>query len=379
MFHYIDTDTLLGDFLQNAQQVGWVALDTEFIREKTYYPRLCLIQVATPDTLACIDPLGIRDLSPFFAWLQRPEMLKVFHAAWQDLEILFHLSGNVPAPIFDSQIAAAVLGLGDQLGYARLVEELLGVQLDKSQSRTDWARRPLNPEQLSYAVDDVRYLRQLFPVLQQRLTETGRVGWLHKPFQRLSDPAEYQPDPRTSWEKVKGVQLLKPRQLSVLRELAAWRETLAIQKDLPRRWLLTDEILVDMARMKTRELADFQQIRGLNAEPIARYGTVWLELIQQGQALPPEEWPDLPRRRKLDAQLSLVADVLMVVVNQQALENNISAQMIASRSQVEKMLTEGRTRLSDDWRGSLVNDLFAKILSGDYCVRINKQQVHMGS
>ncbi|HPY42332.1 MAG TPA: HRDC domain-containing protein, partial [Thiolinea sp.] len=231
----------------------------------------------------------------------------------------------------------------------------------------------LTHQQLDYAIDDVRYLRQIYPILKQRLQETGRLNWLNKPFERLTEASEYTPDPWMCWERVKGVQLLKPKQLAVLRELTAWREELAIQKDLPRRWLLTDEVLVDMARMKNRDLNDFADIRGLSAEQIARYGQVWLDLIRRAQALPAEEWPDLPRRRKLDADLSLVADLLMVVVNQQALAHNISAAMLASRAQIEKMLTDGRTQLSDDWRGSLVNDLFARILSGKACIRVQQQ------
>ena len=374
-FEYIDKPEQLNAFLQKAQHSEWISLDTEFIREKTYYPRLCLIQLATADDLVCIDPLNIEDLSAFFTWLQNPKMLKVFHAAWQDLEILYHLSGQVPAPIFDTQIAAAVLGLGDQLGYARLVEELLGVQLDKSQSRTDWARRPLTHQQLDYAIDDVRYLRQIYPLLKQRLQETGRLNWLNKPFERLTEASEYTPDPWLSWERVKGVQLLKLRNWRVLRKLCGWRKKRVIQNVLPRRWLLTDEVLVDMARMKNRDLHDFADIRGLSTEQIARYGQGWLELIRRAQALPAEEWPDLPRRRKLDAELSLVADLLMVIVNQQALAHNISATMLANRVQIEKMLTEGRTQLSDDWRGSLVNDLFAHILSGRACVRVQDQSL----
>ncbi len=378
MFQYINNDQMLADFLQQARAAEWIVLDTEFIREKTYYPRLCLIQVATHDALACIDPLSIQDLSPFFTYLQRPDLVKIFHAAWQDLEIIHHLSGDVPAAVFDSQIAAAVLGLGDQLGYARLVEALLGIQLDKSQSRTDWSRRPLHPQQLEYAIDDVRYLRDIYPILQQQLAETGRNSWLQKPFQRLSDPSAYEPDPRSIWKKVKGVQLLKARQLSILRELAAWREEQAIAKNLPRRWLLSDEVLVDMARMKTTTVGDFNNIRGLNQEQVSRNGQTWLELIQLGYDLPPEEWPELPRRRKLDAELSLVADLLMVIVNQQALEHNISAAMIATRHQIEKMLTDGRNTLSEDWRGSLVNDLFTQVLSGKYSVSVKKQRVSVG-
>lgn len=376
MFEYIDTQIKLENFLQTIQSAKWVILDTEFIREKTYYPRLCLIQLATEHQLACIDPLTIPQLAPLFDYLQSTERVKVLHSGWQDLEIFYHLNGGqTVTPIFDSQIAAAVLGLGDQLGYARLVEELLGVQLDKSQSRTDWARRPLNKAQLVYAIDDVRYLRELYPILLQKLAETGRDTWVNKPLKQLSDPEQYKPDPRSSWERVKMVQLLKPRQLAVLRELAAWREMLAIDKDLPRRWLVSDEILIDMVRMKPSQLEDFKQIRGLSDEHIARYGATWLELMQLGYNLPQELWPQLPRRRKLDEQLSLVADLLMMVVNQQALQHNISPQMLATRPQVEKMLTEGRRSLSDDWRGSLVNDTFDALLSGRSCVRIKGQHV----
>ncbi len=375
MFQYIDTDQALTDYLTTIRDADWVILDTEFIREKTYFPKLCLIQVATADTLACVDPLAISDLGIFFEWLQRPEMIKVFHAAWQDLEIIHYLSGNVPTPIFDSQIAAAVLGIGDQMGYARLVESMLGIQLDKSQSRTDWSRRPLKQKQLEYAIDDVRYLRDMYPMLLDRLQQTGRADWLDKSFQHLGDPAAYEPDPRSCWKRTKGVQLLKPKQLSALRELTAWREEQAIKKNLPRRWLVADEVLVDMTRLKTATLDDFSSIRGLKPEQIKRHGETWLQLIQTGMNLPPEEWPEMPRRRKPDADLALVADLLMLVVTKQARASNISPQMIATRSQVEKMLTEGRQKLSDDWRGSLMNDVFADILNGKCSLGVENLKV----
>ncbi|MGB0846167.1 MAG: ribonuclease D [Thiolinea sp.] len=374
-FQYIDTAAALADYLSTVQDANWVILDTEFIREKTYFPQLCLIQLATEDTLACIDPLAVDDLNDFFSWLQQPAMIKVFHAAWQDLEIIYHLSGKVPTPVFDSQVAAAVLGLGDQMGYARLVESMLGTQLDKSQSRTDWSRRPLKQKQLEYAIDDVRYLRDMYPMLLDQLKQTGRAGWLDKSFRHLGDPAVYEPDPRSCWKRTKGVQILKPKQLSVLRELAAWREEVAIKKNLPRRWLLADEILVDMARMKTTTQEDFSHIRGMKPEQIRRHGDTWLELIRTGLAVPPEEWPELPRRRKPDANMAQVADLLMLVVNKQARASNISPQMIATRSQVEKMLTEGRNKLSDDWRGSLMNEVFADILTGKVTLGVKNLEV----
>lgn len=376
MFDYISTSQQLNALLTRLETAKWVTLDTEFIREKTYYPRLCLIQIGSADTLACIDPLAIDDLQPFFTWLQDPKRVKVLHAAWQDMEIFHYLgNGKLPTPLFDTQIAAAVLGMGDQLGYGRLVESLLGVSLDKSQSRTDWSRRPLSKAQLEYAIDDVRYLRDVYLQLQGQLEKLGRMKWLEKPFQKLADPHTYTIDPRTSWEKVKGLQILKPQQLAVLRELAAWREQRALHKDLPRRWLLSDEILLDMARMQPDSPAALRHIRGLSDEQIERSAGEWLNCIALGKSIPKSECPQLPRRRKLDANMNVVADLLTVILNQVANEHGISAQMIATRAQIEKMLEEGRTILADDWRGALVNTVFTDVLSGNNVVRVRNHQV----
>lgn len=376
MFDYIDTADKLADLLIRLDKAEWITLDTEFIREKTYYPRLCLIQIASVDVLACIDPLVIKDMQPFLTWLQDPKRLKVLHAAWQDMEIFHHLgAGNIPTPLFDTQVAAAVLGLGDQMGYARLVEALLGLLLDKSQSRTDWSRRPLSRAQLEYAIDDVRHLRDVFLSLREQLDKLGRTKWLEKPFQKLADPATYTVDPQTVWERVKGLQILKPQQLAILRELAAWREQRALLKDIPRRWILSDEILLDMARMQPDSPAGLRQIRGLSDEQIERGAAEWLACIARGLAVPKDACPQLPRRRKLDASMSIVADLLTAVLNQVANDNDISAQMIATRQQLEKMLEEGRTTLSDDWRGALVNDVFTDVLTGNVSVRVRNQQV----
>lgn len=375
MFEYIDNHDKLADLLTRLDSAEWITLDTEFIREKTYYPRLCLIQIASADTLACIDPLQITDLQVFLDWLNDPKRIKVLHAAWQDMEIFYHLSGKVPAPLFDTQIAAAVLGMGDQLGYARLVEGLLGIALDKSQSRTDWSRRPLSKAQLEYAIDDVRHLRDVYLRLRQQLEQQGRLKWLDKSFHKLADPATYAVDPQASWERVKGLQILKPQHLAVLRELAAWREQRALHKDIPRRWLLSDEILLDMARMQPDSPAALRHIRGLSDEQIERGSSDWLACIARGKAVPKSEWPQRPQRRKLDAHMSVVADLLTALLNQVANDNGISAQMIATRPQIEKMLEEGRTTLSDDWRGNLVNDLFTEVLTGKASVRVRNQQV----
>lgn len=376
MFEYIHTQQQLHDLMTRLNNAEWITLDTEFVREKTYFPRLCLIQIGSTDTLACIDPFTIADLRPFLTWLQDPKRLKVFHAAWQDMEIFHHLGqGTLPSPLFDTQIAAAVLGMGDQLGYARLVEEILGITLDKSQSRTDWSHRPLSKAQLEYAIDDVRYLRDVYLILRERLQQLGRIQWLDKPFQKLADPHTYQIDPQTCWQRIRGLSVLKPHQLVILRELAAWREQQALQKNIPRRWLLSDEILLDMARMRPKSVADLRQIRGLSDEQIERSAAEWLDCIARSQAIPEHEWPVLPRRHKLDNNMRVVVDLLTVVVNHIANENGISPPMIATRQQLERMLEEGRTYLSHDWRGTLVNDVFTALLSGNAHISVQQQRV----
>ncbi|MFW2134544.1 ribonuclease D, partial [Ectothiorhodospira haloalkaliphila] len=252
---FIDQPEALKAFCERLKGVDWFALDTEFIREKTYYPQLCLIQVATPEEVACIDPLNLEDLSPLTHLLFDPNITKVLHAASQDLEIFFHQQGRVPGPIFDTQVAASLLGHGDQVGYGKLIQLVLGVELEKGQSRTDWAQRPLETIQLRYAADDVHYLARAYPLMRQALEDNGRLAWLEDDFQRMQDPRTYQPDPETIWRRLKGINTLRGEQaLAVARNLARWREQEAMRLDRPRRWLLQDEVILDLARRKPRDL-----------------------------------------------------------------------------------------------------------------------------
>jgi len=250
VFEVITTTQELQTFVQKIKDAKWLAIDTEFLREKTYYAKLCLIQVEADGLRACIDPLSIDDMSSFAELMHNPSMIKVLHAAHQDLEILFQLTGDMPSPIFDTQTAASVLGIGDQMGYARLVEAMLGVALPKTQSRTDWSKRPLRDAQLEYAIDDVRYLAQLYPKMVEQLESQKRLQWLDKDFAKATNPKTYAINANQRWKKVKGNQVLKRPQLAILRELAAWREERAEQANRPRKWILSDDILVDMARRR---------------------------------------------------------------------------------------------------------------------------------
>ena len=235
-YSYIETPADLSALCEQLKRSDWLTLDTEFIREETYYPQLCLIQVATDDVVACIDPLAIDDLSPLMEVFYDPAITKVLHSARQDLEIFQNLRGRPPENIFDTQIAATLLGQGDQIGYGNLAKAMLGVELDKAHSRTDWAKRPLSPEQLDYAADDVRYLRDIYKQQIQQLQEMGRLQWLDEDFAQLSNPALYEPPIADAWKRLKGLNRLKGVQLAIVRELAQWREELAKERNLPRRW-----------------------------------------------------------------------------------------------------------------------------------------------
>jgi ribonuclease D len=369
---FIDTTAGLEAFCREIHGAPWVALDTEFIREKTYYPQLCLVQLATDREIACIDPLALPDLAPLHDLLGDPGVVKVVHAAHQDLEILLQETGRVPAPVFDTQVAASLLGHGDQIGYAKLVQTVLGRTLEKGHTRTDWALRPLEPEQLAYAADDVRYLAEAYPIMLRTLEETGRLVWLEEDFRALADPQRYRPDPDGAWLRVKGNAHLKPQQLAVLQKLAAWREREAMGRNRPRRWVLQDEILLELARRQPRDMRALGKVRGLDERPLTRHGDTLLTLIREAGSLPPERWPTPPERRVLNPEQDALVDVAMGILRHQARMNDISPAAIASRRDVEAVVCGDReSDLVHGWRARLAGDAIRDWLSGQtrLCVR----------
>ena len=281
----------LVEFCTGLRGVSWLALDTEFIREQTYYPQLCLIQVASTDQIACIDPLALPSLDPLLEVLYDPTVTKVLHAAYQDLEIFYYLRGAVPTPIFDTQLAASVLGYGNQVGYASLAQRMLGVELEKTHTRADWRRRPLPSAWLAYAADDVRHLQEIYLRQQVMLTERGGMEALAEDFAALADPVRYQPQPQEAWRRIREHQRLRGVQRAVLRALAAWREEQAIRNDRPRRWILHDGPLLELARRMTDDWDGLAQIHGLPPATLRRHGSELLERIAAARAEPPEQWP----------------------------------------------------------------------------------------
>ena len=278
-FLYIDKESDLAHICAKHSDSTWLAIDTEFERESTYYPELCLLQIASRDMVTIIDPLTLKDTRPLFNLLYKESITKVFHSARQDLEIFFHLKGSVPVPLFDTQIAAAKLGYDNGIGYANLVEKMLGVVLNKKYTRTDWKRRPLRPEQLRYAADDVIYLGKIYQQLVEKLVQTGQLAAFNNEVYKLTDASLYVPDPQTMWLKIKDAKRFNGNQLAVLQDLAAWRETTARSENLPRKWLLADHAIIDMARLLPVTKDDLASIKDVDAQVLQRHGQTLLKLI----------------------------------------------------------------------------------------------------
>ncbi|AFJ02066.1 Ribonuclease D [Methylophaga frappieri] len=373
---YLDTPVGLLDFCQQIQNSSWLAVDTEFLREKTYYPQLCLIQIANDDVIACIDPLAIDDLTPLFDVLYQPKMTLVFHAARQDLELLLMHRQQLPDTIFDTQLAASVLGLGEQVGYGNLVKTVLNVDLDKAHSRTDWTARPLSTAQLDYAADDVRYLRSLYHQMQQSLTELNRTHWLADDFAALSDPQTYQADPETIWRKIRGAGKLKPRQLANLQQLAAWRERNAIQRNRPRRWILKDDVMLDLARFAPDSLTKLSQIRGLEPRDIDRHGQAILDVLEKASQIPKADWPVMLKPEPLTNQQEALLDALMALLRQFCDEQAISPAAVATRKDIEK-LVRGETTipLLKGWRKQIVGRKLQAFLQGKLVIHADAKQL----
>ncbi|MCL4146421.1 UNVERIFIED_CONTAM: hypothetical protein GTU68_001805, partial [Idotea baltica] len=311
---FIDTEADLTAFCERIADTTWMTVDTEFLRERTYYSQLCLIQIGTENEIACIDPLVLKDLTPILDLIYSPQVKVVFHAARQDLELFYTLRGALPSHVFDTQIAATVLGYGDQIGYGNLVKQCLNVELDKAHSRTDWSQRPLDAGQIEYAADDVRYLRDVYHLLIQQLEEKNRLHWLKDDFASLTNVSTYDVDPATIWKKIKGAGRLKGLQLAILQKLADWREERAIKGNRPRRWILKDEVMLDLAKIAPETTQKMGVIRGLESGTIERHGKTILDLIKAAKTIPKDQWPIIKKPLFLTTQQDATVDAMMALL-----------------------------------------------------------------
>ncbi len=368
---YIDTPEALADFAGRLRGAPWIALDTEFLRETTYYPKLCLLQVGTPELLACVDPLALPDLEPLLEVIYDPAVTKVMHAGRQDLEIFWQLRGTPPAPLFDTQVAAPLLGFPEQAGYATLVAEILGVKLAKTHTRTDWSQRPLSEAQLRYAADDVVYLCQLYLRLREELEQRGRLAWLEDEFAQLADPALYANPPPLAWRRVKAAYKMRGRQLAVLQALAEWRERTAQAENRPRGRLMKDDTLADLARMMPSSPAELGQLRGLHERTVGRHGRALLELIKTAREHTPEPLPEYERAAKPSDDEEALVDLLNAVVHLRAVEHQLNPAQLAPHKALQRLVGgDHEVEIMHGWRRRLVGDELLAILRGERLLQV---------
>src|SRR5215472_13124471 len=321
--------------LEGAQ---YIALDTEFMRDQTYWPKLCLLQVAAPGIEAIVDPLadGL-ELAPFYKLLKSPKIVKVLHASRQDIEIFFHKGGVIPDPLFDTQIAAMVAGFGESVSYETLARKLAHAEIDKSARFTDWSRRPLSKRQLEYALADVTHLRVVYEALAKQLERTGRTGWVAEEIEALQDPALYKLDPALAWKRLKP-RTTNKRFLAILAALAEWREREAQTRDLPRNRVIKDEALMEIAAHPPSEAAGLEHIRAVpKGFAASRLGKSLLEALAKGQDAPPPDGiePERPRRKREPSPSSI--DLLKTLLRLRAEEAGVAPRLIANADDIERI------------------------------------------
>lgn len=354
--HPLITDSAtLADLCSRLADADFVTVDTEFMRESTYYPELCLIQIADTKEAAAIDPMapGL-DLKPLLDLLtENEDVLKVVHAGGQDIEIIYNLTGKTPHPLFDTQVAAMALGQGEQIGYSNLVDSWLGISIDKGARFTDWSRRPLDARQIEYAIGDVTHLARIFPKMLDRLRTTGRGGWLDQEMERLADPANYANDPDLAWKRVR-VSGRKPDMLGRLKAIARWRELEAQGKDLPRGRIVKDETLGDLAGNPPRKQADLAKVRGLSATwATNEIGSRLMAAIESAGPLPADELPPRDDRKPgLGKEGSLVADLLKLLLKIRSRDIDVASKLLARGDELEALAAGTRKGLPmlEGWR-----------------------------
>ncbi|HXE28440.1 MAG TPA: ribonuclease D [Stellaceae bacterium] len=343
----------LAAFCERQAKAEFVTVDTEFMRDRTYWPVLCLVQVGGPEETVAIDPMaeGI-DLAPLFALMANPEVLKVFHAARQDIEIFVNLTGKVPAPIFDSQVAAMVCGFGEAASYETLASKLGGAHIDKSARFTDWSHRPLSERQLRYALADVGPLRIVYEKLAARLKKTARASWLDEEMAALTDPALYRLDPAFAWKRLK-LRSNNRRMLALAHALATWRESTAQKRDLPRSRVLRDESLLEIAAHAPQNVDDLARTRGLGkgfAE--SKFGGEILAVVEGVMLMPESDYPKPEPRREPPQGIGPLTDLLRVLLKLRSEENDVAARLVADAEDLELLAADDHAdvRALTGWR-----------------------------
>lgn len=384
------------DYILQTQE--WIAIDTEFVRVDTYYPELSLVQIADSDlTLTIIDPLAIMDstdaqtnretLQPLIELLCSTKVCKVFHSARQDLEVLYQLAQKMPQNIFDTQIAAIFFKHGDLAGYARVVEQELGTVLPKSQTRTNWHQRPLSEQQISYALDDVYFLAQLFIKYQSTLSEQQKQA-VFEDCQQLLNADIYETKPENAWLKVKGIQPLKPKQLAVVKSLAHWRETFAQVENLPKKWTLSDEVIVHLAKRPPKTVQAIYKVPNIKSSSVHSFGETWVQLIDDVFTRPKETYPEaFQKPTPTTPQEEILVQVLLNLAQQVAINYKLNITNLTNKSELTLLIhqdsnpslaensAEFRSMQNFGWRKQLFFNLAEKLLAGELTLRCKDGQL----
>lgn len=375
----ITTTAELASLCDALSQEHFVTIDTEFMRDKTFWPKLCLIQIAGDDVVAIIDPLAPKiDLAPFYELMEDQRVLKVIHAGRQDIEIFFHQGQTIPSPLFDTQIAAMACGFSDSVGYETLVGDLTGQKLDKSSRFSDWSRRPLKEHQLKYAAGDVTYLRDIYRALHKKLKSNDRETWLDEEIQDLTDPDTYTLDPGIAWKRLK---LRGPvrKNLGVLIEVAAWREHQAQTRDVPRNRIMKDDLIYEIVTQKPTSLEALEDMRfaqkGLSRMPGAKD---LVEAIKRGVKMPKSDWPDVrppaPPKTKGNGALVELLKVLLKLTSEQ---HDVAQKLIANVADLEKIATDDQAEVKalNGWRREIFGQQALELKEGRLAIAIKKGKV----
>lgn len=377
---YITSSHALDDLCHALKDSARIALDTEFVGEDSFVPKLELIQIASDNRAAVIDFPAVQaagSMDALWEIICDPAVQKVVHAGRQDLDLFSLHAGQIPKPFFDTQIAAAMVGFGPQVAYANLVQRVHGTKLAKAHTFTNWSARPLSPDQLAYALEDVTFLLAIHDHLQTRLTKLGRLEWAGEEFSRLEGAvADTRREPQERYQRVRGWDTLKPKSAAVLRELAAWREGEAKRRNVPRGRVMRDEVLLQLARHPPRHLQELRAARGLHGSEADRNGETILAVIQTALTLPPSDWPEVPKERKPEPESAGLVELLQAVMKARALDEEIAPTLLATSADLQA-LVEAKDRADLDlpilkgWRRELLGSILLDILDGKLAVAID--------
>ena len=377
--HVITTQAELVAVIAAFEQSDFVTVDTEFIRETTFWPELCLIQMAAPGTTALIDPLAADiDLAPFFALMANERIVKVFHAARQDIEIVFHLGNLIPHPVFDTQVAAMVCGFGDSVSYDQLVQKITGAQLDKSSRFTDWRHRPLSEKQLVYALADVTHLIDVYRHLAAKLDREDRAHWLNEEMEVLTSRETYDPHPDDAWKRLK-MRLRKPQELAVVQAVAAWREREARDRNVPRGRVLKDDAIYEIAQQQPQDATALSRLRTIpKGWERSTTATALLEIVNTALALPRDQMPRLPKMSQAPEGSNAAAELLKVLLRQVAEKEGVAAKVLASGDDIDRIAADGDEAdvpAMHGWRREVFGDLAMRLVRGEIALKFDRRKV----